>query len=100
MCNQMKVKTLDYWRDHSHDFPHLNLMARDTFAVPATGAGVERMFSKSGRDNSESDDEEEEQQLIIIIIRITLAYRCEPHHACLLPIFFLVSNLAWSAFIH
>ena len=24
-------------------------MARDTFSVPATGAGVERMFSKSGR---------------------------------------------------
>ena len=24
-------------------------MARDTFAVPATGAGVERMFSKSDR---------------------------------------------------
>ena len=44
-----KVKTLDYWHDHSHDFPHLNLMARDRFAVPATGAGVERMFSKSGR---------------------------------------------------
>lgn len=44
-----KVKTLDYWRDHSHDFPHLSLMARDTFAVPATGAGVERMFSTSGR---------------------------------------------------
>jgi len=44
-----KVKTLDYWRDHSHDFPHLKLMARDIFAVPATGAGVERMFSKSGR---------------------------------------------------
>jgi hypothetical protein len=44
-----KVKTLDYWHDHSHDFPHLNVMVRDTFAVPATGAGVERMFSKSGR---------------------------------------------------
>jgi hypothetical protein len=44
-----KIKTLDYWRDHSHDFPHLNLIARDIFAVPATGAGVERMFSKSGR---------------------------------------------------
>jgi hypothetical protein len=29
--------------------PHLGLIARDTFAVPATGAGVERMFSKSGR---------------------------------------------------
>ena len=24
-------------------------MARDVFAVPATGAGVERQFSKSGR---------------------------------------------------
>ena len=24
-------------------------MVRDTFAVPATGAGVERMFSRSGR---------------------------------------------------
>lgn len=44
-----RVKTLDYWRDHLSDFPHLNLMARDTFAVPATGAGVERTFSKSGR---------------------------------------------------
>jgi hypothetical protein len=44
-----KAKTLDYWRDYSHDFPHLNLMARDTFAVPATGAGIEGMFSKSGQ---------------------------------------------------
>ena len=44
-----KIKTLDYWRDHSHDFPHLKLMARDIFAVPATGAGVECMFSKSDR---------------------------------------------------
>jgi hypothetical protein len=44
-----KIKTLDYWRDHQVDFPCLNLMARDTFAVPATGAEVERTFSKSGR---------------------------------------------------
>ena len=44
-----RIKTLDYWRDHTADFPHLNLMARDTFAVPATGAGVERKFSECGR---------------------------------------------------
>ena len=44
-----KVKTLDYWRDHSPEFPRLNLMARNTFAVSATGAGVERIFSRSGR---------------------------------------------------
>jgi len=30
-------------------FPALAQMARDIFAVPATGAGVEREFSKSGR---------------------------------------------------
>ena len=41
--------TLDYWKVRSIELPHLGLMARDTLAVPATGAGVERMFSKSGR---------------------------------------------------
>jgi hypothetical protein len=44
-----KIKTLDYWKDHISDFPRLNLMARNTFAVSATGAGVERIFSRSGR---------------------------------------------------
>ena len=28
---------------------NMNLIAHDTFAVPATGAGVERVFSKSGQ---------------------------------------------------
>jgi hypothetical protein len=44
-----RTKTLDYWKDHTVLFPHLSLMARDRYAVPATGAGVERTFSKSGR---------------------------------------------------
>ena len=44
-----KSKTLKYWKDHATLFPHLSLMARDLFSVPATGAGVERIFSKSGR---------------------------------------------------
>jgi hypothetical protein len=44
-----KIKTLAYWKEHLADFPQLSLMARDTFAVPATSAGVERTFSKSGR---------------------------------------------------
>jgi hypothetical protein len=43
-----KIDTLSYWKTRS-DLPHLQLMVRDTFAVPATGAGVERTFSKSGR---------------------------------------------------
>ena len=44
-----KINTLDYWKVRFIEYPHLGLMARDTFSVPATGAGVERMFSKSGR---------------------------------------------------
>ena len=43
-----KIGTLSYWKTRS-DLPHLQLMVRDTFAVAATGAGVERIFSKSGR---------------------------------------------------
>ena len=43
------MHTLSYWKIKSVDSPHLGLMARDTLAVPATGAGVERIFSKSGR---------------------------------------------------
>lgn len=47
-ANAGNVKTLDYWRDRSHEFPYLNRMVR-YIKVPATGARIERMFSKSGR---------------------------------------------------
>jgi len=44
-----KEKTLDWWRRHRNIYPNLSRMSRDTYAVPATGAGVEREFSKSGK---------------------------------------------------
>ena len=40
---------LDWWPQAAQQYPKLALMARDYFAVPATGAGVEREFSKSRR---------------------------------------------------
>jgi len=43
------MDVLEWWRLNYKMFPHLTQMARDVFAVPATGAGVERQFSKSGR---------------------------------------------------
>jgi hAT family C-terminal dimerisation region len=43
------MDTLDWWKLNYKMFPHLARMACDVFAVPATGAGVERQFSKSGR---------------------------------------------------
>ncbi|RHZ45341.1 uncharacterized protein CDV56_102092 [Aspergillus thermomutatus] len=39
----------EFWRDHEHRFPVLAALARDTLSVPATGAGVERLFN-SARD--------------------------------------------------
>jgi hypothetical protein len=40
---------LDYWRDNHQKYPHLAMMARDVFAVPPSGAGVEREFSIAGK---------------------------------------------------
>lgn len=44
-----KKDPLGWWKINAHSYPRLAMMFRDTFAVPATGAGVEREFSKSGR---------------------------------------------------
>ncbi|KAJ5660667.1 uncharacterized protein N7484_000039 [Penicillium longicatenatum] len=38
-----------YWRDQQRQFPTLARLARDVFSIPATGAGVERLFN-SARD--------------------------------------------------
>ena len=42
-------RPLESWRKNKDNFPHLASMFRDVYAVPASGAGVERQFSKSGR---------------------------------------------------
>jgi hAT family C-terminal dimerisation region len=44
-----KIAVLEWWRQNEREFSDLSLMVRDTMAVPATGAGVERQFSHSGR---------------------------------------------------
>ncbi|GFF54131.1 hypothetical protein IFM58399_09749 [Aspergillus lentulus] len=33
-----------FWNEHEHKFPALAKMARDVLSIPATGAGVERLF--------------------------------------------------------
>lgn len=38
-----------FWKDHQHEFPVLASLARDVLSIPATGAGVERLFN-SARD--------------------------------------------------
>ena len=45
-----KRPLLEIWKTSlAPTLPHLGLMAREVFAVPATGAGVERQFSRSGK---------------------------------------------------
>ncbi|KAJ5661918.1 uncharacterized protein N7477_009534 [Penicillium maclennaniae] len=38
-----------FWRDYQVEYPTLARVARDIFSIPATGAGVERLFN-SARD--------------------------------------------------
>lgn len=44
-----KIPILEWWKQNEDSYPQLSRMVRDTLAVPATGAGVERQFSRSGR---------------------------------------------------
>ena len=39
---------VDWWRTHKSMFPNLGRMARQFLALPASSAGVERLFSRSG----------------------------------------------------
>jgi hypothetical protein len=41
----MEIDPLAYWSEHHKGYPILARMARDTLSIPATGAGVERMFN-------------------------------------------------------
>jgi hypothetical protein len=43
------VSPCDFWRANEKQYPTLAALARDIFSVPATGAGVERLFN-SARD--------------------------------------------------
>jgi hypothetical protein len=43
------IDQLPYWRKDGSMFPNLKKNARDIMAIPATGCGVEREFSISGR---------------------------------------------------
>lgn len=40
---------LEWWKMHSHELPCLAKMARQFLALPASSAGVERLFSAAGR---------------------------------------------------
>lgn len=52
-----------WWKEHAHMFPDLARMARQYLALPATSAGVERVFSASGRFNNNLSKRVKEETL-------------------------------------
>lgn len=45
----MKANPRVFWKEHEYEYPVLAKMARDILSIPASGAGVERLFN-SARD--------------------------------------------------
>ena len=41
----MKANPRVFWKEHEHEYPVLAKMARDILSIPASGAGVERLFN-------------------------------------------------------
>ncbi|KAJ6105315.1 hypothetical protein N7523_010125 [Penicillium sp. IBT 18751x] len=43
--NVTRAEPLSFWKENQFRFPAIALLARDYLAIPATGAGVERLFN-------------------------------------------------------
>eukprot|EP00656_Telonema_subtile_P020365 TRINITY_DN2148_c0_g1_i2.p1 TRINITY_DN2148_c0_g1~~TRINITY_DN2148_c0_g1_i2.p1 ORF type:complete len:402 (+),score=71.80 TRINITY_DN2148_c0_g1_i2:151-1356(+) len=43
---------LTWWKEHESEFPHVAKMAQQVLGCPACSSGVERLFSKAGRNHS------------------------------------------------
>jgi hypothetical protein len=49
MLEQIEISPCAFWKENQHKYPALAAAARDVLSIPATGAGVERLFN-SARD--------------------------------------------------
>lgn len=45
----MNITPQEFWKNHQQELPTLARVAWDVFFVPATGAGVERLFNSARR---------------------------------------------------
>ena len=45
LISTLPIAPRTWWRDHQHEFPALASLERDFLSIPATGAGVERLFN-------------------------------------------------------
>jgi hAT family C-terminal dimerisation region len=49
ILDPIEISPLTFWKENQHKYPALAAAARDVLSIPATGAGVERLFN-SARD--------------------------------------------------
>ena len=56
-------EVLDWWKIHKSMFPNLGKMARQFLALPASSAGVERLFSRSGETHGDKRKRMKEETL-------------------------------------
>ena len=45
IVDPIDAEPLQFWREHQERFPIIAVLARDILSIPATGAGVERLFN-------------------------------------------------------
>lgn len=58
---------LTWWKKHQSLFPHLALMARQYLALPASSAGVERLFSAAGEMHDKKRKRTSEKSLSMML---------------------------------
>ena len=58
-----EISVLSWWKEHAHMLPNLSKMARQYLAMPASSAGVERLFSAAGRMHSSFRKSTKEESL-------------------------------------
>ena len=63
---------LTWWRQNECNFPHVAKMAKQVLGCPACSSGVERMFSKAGRNHTDLQANMKEHSMRSILF----AYNC------------------------
>jgi hAT family protein len=89
LIDTIEMGPLSFWRHNQHRFPAIAALARDVLSIPATGAGVERLFNtardvchyRRGRMKSETIQE-------LMMFLCTSRFDLEEHEAKRLEAFF------------
>jgi hypothetical protein len=66
--NGIALDVLEWWRVHSCRYPDVAMMARDFFALPASSAGVERLFSAAGKKHGDAQKSTSEGSLEVSLV--------------------------------